>query len=195
MAKVTVVYHSGYGHTKKVAEAVLQGVGSVKGVEARLVNVDDFKGNYVFDDITSSDGIIFGCPTYMGGPSAPFKAFIDAASKVWFVHGWKDKIAAGFTNSGSFSGDKFNTLNTLWVNAMQHGMVWVGLGMFPPQASEPAGPGPEDINRVGAFGGLMTASAVKADLSVTPPPGDLKTAEQFGARVAETTVRWVKGKA
>ena len=64
-----------------------------------------------WDKLNAADGIIFGAPTYMGGVSAPFKAFIDAASKVWFQQGWKDKTAAGFTNSGSYSGDKLSALD------------------------------------------------------------------------------------
>src|SRR4029077_994413 len=34
--------------------------------------------------ITEADAIIFGTPTYMGGPSAQFKVFSDASSDVWF---------------------------------------------------------------------------------------------------------------
>ena len=36
-----VVYHSGYGHTKKQAEAVFDGLGEVDGVKATLVPVED----------------------------------------------------------------------------------------------------------------------------------------------------------
>lgn len=46
----------------------------------------------------------------MGGMSAQFKAFMDAGAKVWFAQGWKDKIAAGFTQFGSQNGDKFNSV-------------------------------------------------------------------------------------
>jgi multimeric flavodoxin WrbA len=59
-------------------------------------------------DLTFAEAIIFGAPTDTGGPSAQFKAFEDASSHAVMTqgHGWKDKIAAGFTNSGSRSGDK-----------------------------------------------------------------------------------------
>jgi len=36
---------------------------------------------------------------------------------------WKDKVAAGFTNSASQSGDKLSTLFQLNVFAMQMGMI------------------------------------------------------------------------
>ena len=63
---------------------------------------------------------------------------------------WKDKIAGAFTNSSNFSGDKMNTLFGLIVNAMQHGMIYVSLGMLP-TANKPEylqrieGPGPRRL--------------------------------------------------
>jgi NAD(P)H dehydrogenase (quinone) len=36
MANVYTVYHSGYGHTKRQAEAVHRGAGSVSGIQANL---------------------------------------------------------------------------------------------------------------------------------------------------------------
>jgi len=40
----------------------------------------------------------------MGGASADFKKFADTSSKPWFGQKWKDKIAAGFTNSATMNG-------------------------------------------------------------------------------------------
>ena len=62
-------------------------------------------------------------------------------------HGWKDKIAAGFTNSGSRSGDKLATLIQLALFAARHGMHWINLGLPPGEpfqhrirsGNEPAG--------------------------------------------------------
>jgi NAD(P)H dehydrogenase (quinone) len=76
--------------------------------------------------LDASDVIIFGTPTYMGGPAAQFKAFADTTSERWFKRVWVNKLAAGFTVSAGPSGDKFNTLIYLFTLAMQHGMVWVG---------------------------------------------------------------------
>lgn len=184
MSKIVVVYHSEYGHTRKVAEHVANGARSVAGSDVKLISVDDVKGD--FTPFNEADAIIFGAPTYMGGPSAQFKAFIDAASKVWLTQRWKDKIAAGFTNSGSLCGDKSSTLNSLFISAMQQSMIWVSTGI------SSSGKGLNDVNRLGGYSGLMT-QADNASVEITPPPGDLKTAEQFGARIAEITARWVKG--
>ena len=133
----------------------------------------------------AADAIIFGTPTYMGGYSAQMKAFIDASSAVWMTLGWKGKLAAGFTHSGGLSGDKLNTLASLWVNAMQHGMVWVGQGELV------EGSAPDKVNRLGAYGGAMAQTDWGQD---NVNDGDRKTAAILGKRVAEATARWVKGK-
>lgn len=187
MAKIVVVYHSGAGHTAQVAKAVVRGAESVAGTTVTLLSVDDVKGD--FTKFNEADCIIFGCPTYMGGPSAQFKTFIDSASKIWFVQGWKDKLAAGFTNSGGLSGDKLHTLNSLYINAMQHGMIWIG------NPQMPTGTTGDDVNRIASWSGVMTQSNQGTSPEQAPPPGDIKTAENFAVRVAELTLRFVKGKA
>lgn len=194
MPNIAVVYHSGFGHTQKVAEHVTKGVQSHTGAHVDLISVDQL-GEKAADNwakLAAADGIIFGAPTYMGGVSAPFKAFIDAASKVWAQQGWKDKTAAGFTNSGSYSGDKLSSLIQLLVNAMQHGMIWIGTGMVPGGDGKSYA-GPEIVNRISSYTGLMTQS-LNDSPEVTPGPGDLKTAELFGARFAAITEQFVRGR-
>jgi NAD(P)H dehydrogenase (quinone) len=196
MIKVAVVYHSLYGHTKLQAEAVLQGAQSVPDVSAVLYTAEEATAK--LDELDQADAIIFGCPTYMGSMSAGMKTFVEAAAKKWFTLAWKDKVAGAFTNSSSFSGDKLNTLVGLVINAMQHGMIYVGLGMLP-SANQPegmqsiAGPGPGAHNRVGSFIGPMSAS-----FQIHPPDapvsGDLETARLYGARVAAITTQLFKGR-
>ncbi len=187
---VAIVYHSGYGHTAVVAEHVAKGAGEVHGVEASLYKAEDLanpdKGPW--DLLLAADAIVFGAPTYMGSASAPFKQFADASSKVWFSQGWKDKLAAGFTNSGSWSGDKLNTLIQFVTLASQHGMNWVSLGMMP--GFNKKGSTPEDLNRVGSYLGLMTQSNIDESPETAPVASDRKTAELFGRRVAEAAIRW-----
>ena len=191
MAKIAVVFHSAQGHTKNLAEAILRGAHNAGG-DPSLLSVEDLgKDAPGWATLDGADAIIFGCPTYMGGYSAQFKAFIDAASSRWFTQAWKDKFAAGFTNSGSYSGDKLGTLQALWINAMQHGMIWISLGLMPPFSDQPEGPhGAQEINRVGAFGGAMSQSSNKLGADVTPTPGDLKTGELLGERVATLTAKY-----
>jgi NAD(P)H dehydrogenase (quinone) len=197
MAKVIIVYHSGFGHTKLQAEAVHRGAASVAGVEARILTTEEAAGR--LDDLDAADAIIFGCPTYMGSMSAEMKKFLEVAAKKWFTLAWKDKIAGAFTNSSSFAGDKLNTLVGLVINAMQHGMIYVSLGVQP-AANAPEsmnrveGPGPEALNRVGSFMGPMSASFQLAP-PAAPVKGDIETAQAYGRRVATIAVQFRRGKA
>lgn len=186
MVEVAVVYHSGYGHTAKQAQAVVEGIAQVEGVTCLLVPVEKIDDHW--DQLEKADAIIFGSPTYMGSVSAPFKTFMDASSKQWYARAWKDKIAAGFTNSASQSGDKLNTLIQLAVFAAQHGMIWVGLDILPGNNNSQGSV--EDLNRLGSFLGAMAQSNADQGADVVPPAADLKTASVLGARVAETAKRF-----
>ena len=168
MATTAVIYHSGYGHTQRVAQFVAD------GAQAQLIAIDA-DGNISEADwatLDAADAIVFGSPTYMGMVSWQFKKFADASSKRWFSGAWKDKVAGGFTISANLSGDKLSTLQYFMTLSMQHGMVWVGL------------PGMSDgtFNRLGSNSGLMAqvgSTSPAADI----PQGDLDTAKAYGERV------------
>jgi NAD(P)H dehydrogenase (quinone) len=185
MSKIVIVYHSGYGHTKKLAEAVLAGTLDA-GADAKLIAVGDLN-EAGWAELDAADGIIFGAPTYMGGPSADFKKFADASSKPWFTQNWKDKVAAGFTNSATMNGDKFSTIQYFVTLAMQHSMIWAGTGMMPSNTKAATR---NDLNYVGGFTGLLSQSPADASPEEAPPQGDLDTAKVFGARIAQVTARW-----
>ncbi|MFV0334714.1 MAG: flavodoxin family protein [Tropicimonas sp.] len=190
---IAIVYHSGYGHTARQAEAVKRGVEQVGGTEALLIPVEEAPDRW--NDLEAAEAIIFGSPTYMGSISAPFKAFMDATSNAVFAKGfaWKNKIAAGFSNSASRSGDKLATIMQLTLFAAQHGMHWVSLGL-PPGNNSSTG-SEEDLNRLGIFLGAGAQSNADEAAEVTPPATDLRTAEHLGRRVAETTRQFVQGRA
>jgi multimeric flavodoxin WrbA len=184
MAKIAIVYHSGYGHTEVIAKAVEDGCNASNTAKADLIKVSDIDQNW--DKLKEADAIIFGCPTYMGSSSAPFKAFMDATSKIWMKMEWRNKIAAGFSNSGSLSGDKLITLTQLAVFAAQHGMIWVGSDI-PSGAKQ----GDEALNRIGSWLGLMTQASNDAP-EKSLPSSDIATAKAFGERIAAVTARWVR---
>jgi multimeric flavodoxin WrbA len=177
MTKIAVVYHSGYGHTRKQAEAVAKGAG------AELLAIDA-EGNLTEQQwaaLESADAIIMGSPTYMGTVSWQFKKFADASSKQWFSQKWKDKIFGGFTNSATMNGDKLSTLHYLFTLAMQHSGIWVGTGLMPSNSKAAQR---NDINYVGSFSGAMMQSPSDASVEEVYP-GDLETARLFGERVAK----------
>ncbi|RQV08843.1 flavodoxin family protein [Burkholderia cenocepacia] len=174
--KTAVVYHSGYGHTQRMAAAVADGAG------AALVAIDA-DGNLTDDawnTLARADAILFGSPTYMGGPSWQFKKFADASSKVWFESGWQNKIFGGFTNSASINGDKLNTLEYFFLLAGQHGGIWVSMDIKPANLKASTR---DDLNRMGAY--IAPMAQTPADASPEEmSPGDLETARRYGARVA-----------
>jgi NAD(P)H dehydrogenase (quinone) len=169
MAKVAVVFHSGYGHTKLVADYI------AKGANATLVPLDA-NGDLTdaqWATLDAADAIIMGSPTYMGMASWQFKKFADATSKKWMNSAWRDKVAGGFTCSASYSGDKLSTLQYFITLSQQQGMIWVGQPEMPSAS----------INRIGSNSGVM-AQVGPTDPPEALPQGDRDTAEMYGKRVA-----------
>lgn len=189
MSKVAIVYHSAAGHTAALAQSAAEGVRDA-GAEPLLLRLEGDDYAQALEGVRSADAVIFGAPTFMGDLSAGFRAFAEASAKDWYGQAWKDKLAAGFTVSGSYSGDKLNSLTSLAVFAAQHGMVWVSTGQLPGHAYGKVGP--EDVNRLGSFLGVM-AQAENQSAEVTPPAGDHQTVRLLGARVAEAARRWKAG--
>jgi multimeric flavodoxin WrbA len=195
MTTVSVVYHTNSGHTGALAEAVARGATAVEGVEARLIRIlpeDVVNGRYKNDAVMKmldeSDAIIFGAPTFMGSISAVFKAFMEATFPLWFEQRWKDKIASGFTNSASQSGDKLSSLTQLVLLAAQLSMIWVSVG--DPPGNNWSGGSVNDINRLGSWLGVMSQSNGDQGPELAPSEGDRKTAERHGRRVARIARRW-----
>lgn len=182
MTKIAIVYFSGYGHTEKLANAVREGAATAGEATLYRIDANGELPEGAFDALNAADAIIYGSPTYMGGPAWQFKKFADASSKVWFVQGWKDKIGAAFTNSASLNGDKATTLDYLFHLAQQHGQIWVGTGLPPSNKKEH---GPSDVNWSGSASGIAAISPSDASVEEAPRSGDLETAKLFGARVAE----------
>jgi len=182
MSLIVVVYHSGYGHTQRMAQAVAEGAGA----ELLAIDADGNLPEGGWDTLDAADAIIMGSPTYMGTVSWQFKKFADASSKPWFSQKWKGKVFAGFTNSATMNGDKLSTLHYLFTLAMQHSGVWVGTGLMPSNAKAAQR---NDVNYLGSFSGAMAQSPSDAGAHEMLP-GDLETARLFGQRVAEVTARF-----
>ncbi|MFJ4142627.1 flavodoxin family protein [Pseudomonas sp. NPDC089734] len=181
---ITIIYDSGYGHTAKQAQAVAEGVQRVAGAKAELVAVAD--GDTPWDKLAASDAIIFGSPTYNGTISARLKQLMeDSTRPAWLPQTWRNKIAAGFTNSGAMHGDKLNSLVTMALFAAQHGMIWVGLDIFPGRTAE-------EKNRVGGWLGAMAQSNDESP-ELSPIKSDLETAACLGQRVAEVAGQFKAG--
>lgn len=182
--QLAVVYHSAHGHTEHIATQVAAGARSAGHAEVHLLKAEDLATHP--NDLLAYDGFILGSPTYLGGVSGLFKSFMDATGRLWRTQALKDKLAAGFTVSSLPAGDKQSTLTSMFVFAMQHGMLWVGNPILPEQHS--GVPYDEAANRLGSWSGLM-AQAGHASPADSFVPGDLKTARMFGRHFAETLAR------
>ena len=177
---ISIVHDIGYGHTTRVAEAVAEGVRQIHGAEVKLFAVAD---GVDWATLEASHAIIFGSPTYNGMISARLKQFFEDSTKAaWTALKWRNKIAAGFTNSGAQHGDKLNSLVSMALFAAQHGMIWVGLDLMPGNNSSTASA--DDLNRLGSWLGVMTHANVDQAPDVAPPASDLMTAQYLGRRVA-----------
>ncbi|MFF3513382.1 flavodoxin family protein [Streptomyces sp. NPDC002573] len=189
-AVVAIAYHSGHGHTAVLAEAVREGAAEA-GAQVHLIKVDEITDEQ-WATLDGSDAIVFGSPTYMGTATAAFHGFAEASSKRWFTQEWKDKLAAGFTNSGSKSGDKLHTLQFFQILAAQHGMNWISLGLHPGWNSSTGSE--HDLNRLGVFLG----AAAQTNIDEGPEAvhkADVETARHLGRRVAETARLYALGRA
>lgn len=189
MATVAIVFHSGFGHTAVQAEAVGRGARSVAGTQVRMIPVEEI--DQYWQSLDDADAIIMGAPTYMGSVSAGMKRFMEGTVERYFEQRWRGKLAAGFSNSASQSGDKLNTLVDIALFAAQHGMLWVNLGLVAGNDSSTGSA--DELNRLGGWLGAMAQSNADQGPDVAPPGADRRTAEHLGRRVAEAALRWVNG--
>ena len=184
MFRIAIVHHSAHGHTEFIARQVAAGAAQVDDVDVRLLRAQDLTSQP--DTLLDFDGIVLGSPTYLGGVSGPFKSFMDATGRLWRTQALKGRLAAGFTVSSMPAGDKQSTLLSMFVFAMQHGMLWVGNPILPEQLS--GVPEHEAANRLGSWSGLMAQSG-----HASPPdafaPGDVRTARLFGHHFAHSLQR------
>lgn len=165
-----------------MAQALERGAAAIADVTLCRIISDDiisgrFQNEVLLQTIDAANGVAFGSPTYMGGPSAQFKAFADASSDRWSQQRWANKIAAGFTTGACASGDQLHTLTYFTILAAQHGMLWCGLDI-------PGGEDPNGRNRLGSQLGLAT-HLVDGGL----PQSDLSSAEYLGRRLARIASR------
>jgi NAD(P)H dehydrogenase (quinone) len=109
----------------------------------------------------------------------------DSTRPAWRPMKWRNKIAAGFTNSGAMHGDKLSSLISMALFAAQHGMIWVGLDLF-------ASTNKEDMNRIGGWLGAMAQSNDESP-ELSPIQSDLLTAAHLGRRVTEIASQFRKG--
>jgi len=117
---VLVLYYSKGGNTRKLAEAIAEGVGQVDGVEAVLRHTRDVTK----DDFAAADGLIVGSPVYFGTMAAQLKMVLDGF--VGVRKKMENKVGAAFATAGDASGGKETTMMSIIQALMIYGMIIVG---------------------------------------------------------------------
>jgi NAD(P)H dehydrogenase (quinone) len=140
--EILVLYYSRNGSTRRLADAVCDGVLSVAGCNARLRTVppvsavceatapaipNDGPPYAEPKDLDECDGLVLGSPTRFGNMAAPMKYFIDQSLGQWLSGSLIGKPAGVFTSTGSQHGGQETTLLSMMLPLIHQGMVIVGI--------------------------------------------------------------------
>jgi NAD(P)H dehydrogenase (quinone) len=194
MAKILVVYYSMYGHIEKMANAVVEGVREVEGVDVVLKRVpeliDDDKARAVGvkldqpapiaspKELDQYDGIIVGTPTRFGNMAAQMRNFWDQTGSLWATGALIGKVGSVFTSTAVGGGNEFTILSTQ-VTLLHQGLVIVGLPYSCPQIS--------DITQPRGGSPYGAGCLANSDGSRQPSENELAQARFQGRHVAEIT--------
>lgn len=139
MKPVLILYYSRHGSTKRLANAIAQGVTSVDvPVLVRTVNASDGQASddapvVTSKELTECSALALGSPTRFGNMAAPLKSFLDSTSDLWLKGALIDKPACVFTSSTSMHGGQESTLLSMMLPLLHHGMVMCGVPYSEPE--------------------------------------------------------------
>jgi len=199
--KVSVIFHSLYGHVFKMAEAVAAGAKEVKGAEVSLLRVketlpaeiiakmgatDAIKAfahvpEATLGDLSGADAVIFGTPTRYGNMSAQMKTFIDSTGQLWMKDALVGKVASVFTSTATQHGGQESTILSFHVPLYHLGFIVVGLPY-----SEKRQMGVQSISGGSPYGASTIAAP---DGSRQPTNDELEMARFQGRHVADIARR------
>lgn len=145
--QVLIPFYSMYGHIKRMAEAVAEGVTEVDGVEADLRRMPETLSDQVLEmmgatesqkamediqvctvnELAAADAIIFGTPTRYGNMCGQMRQFLDATGQLWASGALVGKVGSVFTSSATQHGGQESTILSTHTTLLHLGMVVVGL--------------------------------------------------------------------
>jgi NAD(P)H dehydrogenase (quinone) len=145
--KILIVFYSTYGHVYRMAQAVAEGVKTVKGAEVEIRRVPETLPQEVLEkmgaldaqkafsqisectveDLTKADAVIFGTPTRFGNMCGQMRQFLDATGQLWANGSLVGKVGSVFTSTATQHGGQESTILTFHVTLLHHGFVVVGL--------------------------------------------------------------------
>ncbi len=181
---ILIAYHSDYGHTQTVAQAIAAGAHAVlaeHGLTASSSLSLKQAADVSIQDMRMADVLIFGTSVHMGHMAWPMKKLIDSGSKMWMEGALTGKIGGVFASFGGFGaagGGVEQTLMGLHANFLEHGMLVCGF--------------PRGLTGY-ADAGLHWGLAVRTSNHEGMPEGvsdaALVAARSYGAHVLETAQR------
>lgn len=153
MNPVLVLYYSNHGSTRRLADAIAQGVTSenvpvivrtVPGLKVEEQEDSEVKSLTTRDseldvplvtinELESCSALALGSPTRFGNMAAPMKYFLDSTSSLWLKGSLIDKPACVFTSSSSMHGGQESTLLSMMIPLLHHGMIFCGLPYSEPE--------------------------------------------------------------
>lgn len=145
--KILIVYYSMYGHIYRMAGAIAEGAGEVKGANVELKRVPETLSQEVLtkmgaidaqksmshvpicsvDELQSANAIIFGTPTRFGNMCGQMRQFLDGFGQLWTTDALVGKIGSVFTSSATQHGGQESTILSFHLTLLHLGLVIVGL--------------------------------------------------------------------
>lgn len=199
--KILIVFYSLYGHIYKMAEAMKEGAGQIRGAEVALRRVPETLSAEILgkmgaleaqksfaqvpickiEDLASADAIIFGAPTRFGNMCGQMRQFLDGTGGLWAKGALVGKVGSVFTSSATQHGGQESTILSFHTNLFHHGMIVVGL----PYAF--AGQMRIDEVTGGSPYGASTITGGQGERM--PSENELAAARYQGKHVAEITLK------
>jgi len=201
---ILVVFYSMYGHTYKMAEAVVEGVEEVEGAEVELMRVEETMSEEALEeagakearkefehvpvaeveDLKGRDAIIFGSPTRYGNMTGQMRNFLDQTGELWQNGDLIGAVGSVFTSTATQHGGQESTILSFHTTLLHLGMVIVGLpysfeGQF--EVEEISGGSPYGASTIAGPSGERT-----------PTENELKGARFQGKHVAKITEKMMK---
>lgn len=193
---ILVLYHTRFGATQKLAEAIARGIDSINGIEARLRTVPDVSTTieatdhpvpkagapYVtLEDLKHCHGLALGSPTRFGNMAAPMKHFIDSTSGLWMGGDLIGKPATVFTSTASMHGGQETTLLSMMLPLIHHGMMIMGVPYSEPQLTA--------TQTGGTPYGPSHLAGANSDLPLSQD--EISLCQALGKRLAQTALKLI----
>lgn len=147
MVEVLVIYYSRGDRTKKMADAIVEGVEGVEGSSGKAKRVDYATAV----DLIECDAVAFGSPNYFSYMAGLMKDLFDRCLSI------RDKVtgkpAAAFTSGGGSSDSALQSLERM-INSYKLEKVAEGIV----SSGEPSG---TDLEKCKAMGAALAGAALK----------------------------------